>query len=82
MSKGRSGRTPGVGGTRAHLSRGQLRGGRAGDAPGAGGDRGDPQARKRELLRRLRESRNEGLRKQEEAAPAEPASDGRRDPDG
>ncbi|WP_173869447.1 DUF6243 family protein [Streptomyces albus subsp. chlorinus] len=57
MSKGRSGKMLGVGGTRAHLSRKQLRGG--GGHPGHGpGGHADPAAQKRELLRRLRESRD------------------------
>ncbi|MBO8198880.1 DUF6243 family protein [Streptomyces smyrnaeus] len=54
MSKGRGGKMLGVGGTRAHLSRKQLRGaGGGGHGPGGGTD---PLAQKRELLRRLRES--------------------------
>ncbi|WP_181768552.1 DUF6243 family protein [Streptomyces albidus (ex Kaewkla and Franco 2022)] len=60
MSKGRSGKMLGVGGTRSHLSRKQLRGGRgAGGGPGGTG-RTDPQAQKRELLRKLQESRENG----------------------
>ncbi|WP_431979906.1 DUF6243 family protein [Streptomyces qinglanensis] len=55
MSKGRGGRMLGVGGVRTHLSRSRLRG--SGSGPGAPADRDDPQAQKRELLRRLRESR-------------------------
>ncbi|MFE6777902.1 DUF6243 family protein [Streptomyces sp. NPDC057702] len=55
MSKGRSGSMLGVGGTRANLSRSALRGGRGGrGAPGP-----DPMARKRELLRELRERNGE-----------------------
>ncbi|MBO8196573.1 hypothetical protein ITI46_33825 [Streptomyces oryzae] len=56
MSKGRGGRMLGVGGTRAHLSRKQLRGGGNGGGHGPGGGT-DPLTQKRELLRRLRESR-------------------------
>ncbi|MFI8853399.1 DUF6243 family protein [Streptomyces sp. NPDC053499] len=57
MSKGRGGKMLGVGGTRAHLSRKQLRGGGAtGGGHGSGGGT-DPLTQKRELLRRLRESR-------------------------
>ncbi|MFI7240976.1 DUF6243 family protein [Streptomyces qinglanensis] len=55
MSKGRGGRMLGVGGVRSHLSRSRLRG--SGGGPGAPAGGNDPQARKRELLRRLRESR-------------------------
>ncbi|MGI5352132.1 DUF6243 family protein [Streptomyces sp. CA-250714] len=56
MSKGRGGKMLGVGGTRAHLSRKQLRGGGGAGGHGPGGGT-DPLAQKRELLRRLRESR-------------------------
>lgn len=52
MSKGNAGGTLGVGGTRSKLSRKALRGGRGRQS--AFGD-ADPMARKRELLRRLRE---------------------------
>ncbi|MCX2967805.1 DUF6243 family protein [Streptomyces sp. JHD 1] len=45
----------GVGGGRRHLSRRELSGGRAGR--GGPGPRPDPAAAKRELLRKLRESR-------------------------
>ncbi|MFC4493006.1 DUF6243 family protein [Streptomyces ovatisporus] len=59
MGKGRSGKMLGVGGARAHLSREQLRG-----AQGASDGAGLPDARarsqKRELLRRLQESRGNG----------------------
>ncbi|NGO72129.1 DUF6243 family protein [Streptomyces boncukensis] len=56
MGKGRAGNMLGVGGTRAHLSRGKLRGsgGRGGYGPGGGADAA---AQKRELLRKLREPR-------------------------
>ncbi|MGP3974952.1 DUF6243 family protein [Streptomyces sp. 8N114] len=56
MSKGRGGKMLGVGGTRAHLSRKQLRGTGGSGGHGPGGST-DPLAQKRELLRRLRESR-------------------------
>ena len=56
MSKGRAGNMLGVGGTRAQMSRKKMRGGRGGGY-GPGGS-ADPQAQKRELLRRLRESRD------------------------
>ncbi|MFH8556709.1 DUF6243 family protein [Streptomyces celluloflavus] len=52
MGKNKSGGMLGVGGTRSTLSRGALRGGAAG---GEGGGRPDPQAQRRELLRRLQE---------------------------
>lgn len=54
MSKGRAGNMLGVGGTRSHLSRKQLRGFKGGGAPGANTD---PQAQKRELLKKLRDTR-------------------------
>ncbi|MFF9554316.1 DUF6243 family protein [Streptomyces albus] len=57
MSKGRGGHLLGVGGTRSHLSRKQLRGGGRGGGHGPGGGI-DPLALKRELLRKLRESRD------------------------
>ena len=66
MSKGRSGNMLGVGGNRSHLSRKQLRGGHgSGGGPDAAG-RTDPQAQKRELLRKLRESRENGSNQQRE----------------
>ncbi|MGY1435363.1 DUF6243 family protein [Streptomyces reniochalinae] len=57
MSKGRGGKMLGVGGTRSHLSRTQLRGtgGHGGHGPGG---TADPLTQKRELLRALRESRD------------------------
>ncbi|GGP84722.1 hypothetical protein GCM10010266_03510 [Streptomyces griseomycini] len=56
MARGGAGNMLGVGGTRRHLGREALRGGgRAGHA--GGGE--DPRARKRELLRRLQEARQE-----------------------
>lgn len=51
MSRGRGRNLLGVGGTRSHLSRGQLRAGRNGAGAGS---RPDPAARKRELLEKLR----------------------------
>lgn len=52
MSRGGSGNMLGVGGTRSNLGRGALRGGGRGQRVGGGLD---PQARKRELLRRFQE---------------------------
>ncbi|WP_239158344.1 DUF6243 family protein [Streptomyces sp. SID13726] len=52
MARGGSGNMLGVGGTRSNLGRKALRGG--GGGGGVGGAE-DPQAQKRELLRRLRE---------------------------
>jgi hypothetical protein len=57
MVKGRAGNMLGVGGTRTRMSRKALRGGRQDDGHGPGGG-ADPAAQKRELLRRLRESRD------------------------
>ncbi|MEV6696783.1 DUF6243 family protein [Streptomyces sp. NPDC051453] len=57
MSRGGSGNMLGVGGTRSNLSRKTLRGGGRG---GRVGGALDPQAQKRELLRRLREERAAG----------------------
>ncbi|MBW1604518.1 hypothetical protein JJV70_20905 [Streptomyces sp. JJ66] len=54
-SKGRGGNPLGVGGTRRHLSRRDLSG--SGRGRGASGSPQDPMAAKRELLRKLRESR-------------------------
>ncbi|WP_149563095.1 DUF6243 family protein [Streptomyces cacaoi] len=54
MSKGRARNRLSTGGPRAHLSRAGLRGD---GGPGYGpGSRPDPQAQKRELLRKLRET--------------------------
>ncbi|MFF9812545.1 DUF6243 family protein [Streptomyces sp. NPDC014006] len=54
MARGGAGSMLGVGGTRKNLGRAALRGGgRGGRTAGAA----DPQAQKRELLRRLREKR-------------------------
>ncbi|WP_432165162.1 DUF6243 family protein [Streptomyces sp. bgisy031] len=57
MSRGGSGNMLGVGGSRSNLSRKTLRGGGRGGRVGGGLD---PQAQKRELLRRLREERTAG----------------------
>ncbi|WP_407553436.1 DUF6243 family protein [Streptomyces sp. Pv4-95] len=65
MGKGKAGGMLGVGGTRSKLSRGALRGG-AGGGPHGGG-RPDPQAQRRELLRKLQEARTER---------SEPSTDG------
>ncbi|MFG3256180.1 DUF6243 family protein [Streptomyces sp. NPDC048172] len=56
MSKGRAGNMLGVGGTRATLSKKKLRGAASHEGYGPGGS-ADPAAQKRELLRKLRESR-------------------------
>ncbi|WSQ08602.1 DUF6243 family protein [Streptomyces sp. NBC_01231] len=61
MSRGGSGNMLGVGGTRSNLGRKALRGGGRGGQIGGGLD---PQAQKRELLRRLQE-------KHQEEAPSE-----------
>ncbi|MFF2851558.1 DUF6243 family protein [Streptomyces sp. NPDC058001] len=54
MSKGGAGNMLGVGGTRSKMSRKALRGGGRGGPVGVGLD---PQAQKRELLRKLKEGR-------------------------
>ncbi|MFE9764835.1 DUF6243 family protein [Streptomyces sp. NPDC005808] len=54
MSRGGNGNTLGVGGTRSNLGRKALRGGGRGNRIGGGQD---PQAQKRELLRKLQEER-------------------------
>ncbi|MDK1474041.1 DUF6243 family protein [Streptomyces sp. 549] len=56
MGKGRAGGMLGVGGTRSHVPRKAMHGGRAGRADGPGQGL-DAAAQKRELLRKLRESR-------------------------
>ncbi|WP_326690710.1 DUF6243 family protein [Streptomyces sp. NBC_01795] len=56
MGKGRDGNALGVGGTRSRKSRKALRGGKQDNGYGPGGT-ADPAAQKRELLRKLRESR-------------------------
>ncbi|UIX35106.1 DUF6243 family protein [Streptomyces sp. GQFP] len=55
MARG-SGNMLGVGGTRSNLGRSALRGGGRGEKVGGGTD---PQAQKRELLRKLQEKRAE-----------------------
>lgn len=56
MSKGRAGNMLGVGGGRSRMPRKRPRG--SGEANGYGpGGSADPMAQKRELLRKLRESR-------------------------
>ncbi|MDX2936460.1 DUF6243 family protein [Streptomyces ipomoeae] len=62
MSRGGAGNMLGVGGTRSNLSRKALRGGKG---KGRIGGELDPQAQKRELLRKLQEKR------QQEAPPQE-----------
>ncbi|QYX80580.1 DUF6243 family protein [Streptomyces akebiae] len=57
MTRGGAGNMLGVGGARRHLGREALRGGPAGGRVGGGLD---PQAQKRELLRKLQEKRQEG----------------------
>ncbi|WP_217180200.1 DUF6243 family protein [Streptomyces sp. AC495_CC817] len=57
MTRGGAGNMLGVGGARRHLGRAALRGGPAGGRVGGGLD---PQAQKRELLRKLQEKRQEG----------------------
>ncbi|MEU1478969.1 DUF6243 family protein [Streptomyces sp. NPDC001668] len=57
MTRGGAGGMLGVGGTRSNLGRKALRGG---DRDGRIGGARDPQARKRELLRKLRERREPG----------------------
>ena len=56
MPRGGNGNMLGVGGTRSNLNRKALRGGGRGGRIGGGLD---PQAQKRELLRRLQEKRQE-----------------------
>ncbi|MFF7727756.1 DUF6243 family protein [Streptomyces sp. NPDC008001] len=55
MSRSGAGSMLGVGGTRSNLSRDALRGGGRGGRAGGGADAA---ARKRELLRKLREGRS------------------------
>ncbi|MEU1038909.1 DUF6243 family protein [Streptomyces sp. NPDC005907] len=59
MARGGDGNMLGVGGTRRKLGRTALRGGGRGGRIGGGLD---PQAQKRELLRKLREGRGEAAR--------------------
>ncbi|MBE1596587.1 MULTISPECIES: DUF6243 family protein [Streptomyces] len=56
MTRGGAGNMLGVGGSRRNLSRKALRGGPAHGRVGGGHD---PQARKRELLRKLQEKQRE-----------------------
>ncbi|WP_405815976.1 DUF6243 family protein [Streptomyces sp. NBC_01390] len=67
MSRG-GGDMLGVGGTRSNLGRNALRGGGRGKKVGGGID---PQAQKRELLRKLREKRTEEESAREGRAPDE-----------
>ncbi|MEV5338854.1 DUF6243 family protein [Streptomyces sp. NPDC052676] len=60
MTRGGAGNLLGVGGTRQKLGRTALRGGGRGGRIGGGQD---PQAQKRELLRRLQEDRLQEDRK-------------------
>ena len=62
----------GVGGTRSNLGKNALRGGGRGKQTGGGAD---PQAQKRELVRKLQEKRAEEEGAQE-GAPDGPSSDG------
>ncbi|TDT36210.1 hypothetical protein EV562_10834 [Streptomyces sp. BK208] len=56
MTRGGTGNMLGVGGTRRNLGRDALRGG---DRAGRGGGGPSPQAQKRELLRALRQRRQD-----------------------
>lgn len=56
MTRGGAGNMLGVGGSRKNLGRGALRGGGRGERIGGGHD---PQAQKRELLRKLQEKRQQ-----------------------
>ena len=56
MARGGAGNMLGVGGSRKNLGRGELRGGGRGGRIGGGLA---PQAQKRELLRKLQESRRQ-----------------------
>ncbi|WP_330291520.1 DUF6243 family protein [Streptomyces sp. NBC_00576] len=60
----------GVGGTRSNLGKGALRGGARGKQVGGGTD---PQAQKRELVRKLQEKRAEEESAQEEGVEEESA---------
>ncbi|MFC8422614.1 DUF6243 family protein [Streptomyces sp. NPDC057236] len=73
MTRGGAGNMLGVGGARQHLGRKALRGGGRGGRIGGGVD---PRAQKRELLRRLREQREEG----DGAAPDQPPTGGQGSP--
>ncbi|MGW3644709.1 DUF6243 family protein [Streptomyces sp. NPDC000878] len=64
MARG-GGNMLGVGGTRSNLGRGALRGGGRGKQVGGGTD---PQAQKRELVRKLQEKRAEEEAQDQEGA--------------
>ncbi|WP_395573906.1 DUF6243 family protein [Streptomyces sp. BK79] len=68
MTRGGAGNMLGVGGTRHKLGRDALRGGGRGGRTGGGAD---PQAGKRDLLRRLQERQRQ---QREEARASDPAS--------
>ncbi|MEV5353191.1 DUF6243 family protein [Streptomyces sp. NPDC093516] len=68
MARGAAGNMLGVGGARKTLGREALRGGGRGGRVGGGLD---PQAQKRELLRRLQEKRQQ---RRQEGDTAEPSS--------
>ncbi|MFM9591238.1 DUF6243 family protein [Streptomyces scabiei] len=57
MTRGGAGNMLGVGGSRRNLGRKALRGGPVNGRVGGGGQ--DPQAQKRELLRKLQEKRQQ-----------------------
>ena len=71
MARG-GGNMLGVGGTRSNLGKNALRGGGRGKQTGGGTD---PQAQKRELVRKLQEKRAEEEGVPEEGAKGEPAQD-------
>lgn len=71
MSRG-GGNMLGVGGTRSNLGKNALRGGGRGKQTGGGAD---PQAMKRELVRKLQEKRAEEEGAQEEGAQEERTPD-------
>ncbi|MEW2114719.1 DUF6243 family protein [Streptomyces sp. NPDC005474] len=75
MARG-GGNMLGVGGTRSNLGKGALRGGGRGKQVGGGTD---PQAQKRELLRKLQEKRAEEDGRMEEGTEEE-AAQGETDP--
>ncbi|MGW0293128.1 DUF6243 family protein [Streptomyces tuirus] len=65
MTRGGAGNMLGVGGSRKNLGRRELRGGGRGGRIGGGMD---PRARKRELLRKLQESRQQQEAREEGTA--------------
>lgn len=67
MTRGGAGNMLGVGGSRKNLGRGALRGAGRGDRIGGGLD---PQAQKRELLRKLQEKRQQRQTQEEGTAGA------------